>query len=158
MKNLILVFVCLAVMACSKDDKGFDVPAYVPEEIQADNFRVLREDFALLYKAMGNEALDAGGIRIDKVECFENEGGYTLSFSGNFPNGNILQFVASTSAFLVSGEYFGYNVVLQSGLVLYTPLNDEGRLGCREYNGKLQVICVGSPIVIGADFGLGEGE
>lgn len=157
MKNLIFVLAAMLLFSCSNDDdKGYELPPIVPEEVQADNFRLIREDFALLYKTFHNQSLDVEGIQIDKVECFEYEAGYALSFTGNYPNGDVLQFVAASDDSLATGTTLANHIDARSGLVLYAPYDSEGSLGCREYNGELEVVCVGGPMMLGWNMDVDE--
>lgn len=139
------------VIAKSKD--RFDLSLFVPENIRADNFRLVREDFAHLYEVAYQERLSADDIHIEMVEYAEYDRGYALFFTGKYANGDILEFIAATYPSLT--EMFctmeGYTYDIQSGLVFYAPYERGKHIGVNRFNGKLQIFCPEGLIMLGTD-------
>ena len=69
--------------------KGYELPDNVPAEVQADDFRIIREDFASFYEDFYHEALKVDKIKIRDVEYCAVKGGYALVFDVKFQDGKI---------------------------------------------------------------------
>lgn len=93
MKRLIFIIVCilgLSSFAWNEESyKNYRLPDNVPAEVQADNFRIIREDFARFYEDFYHEALKADKIKIRDVEYCAVKGGYALVFDVKFQDGKI---------------------------------------------------------------------
>lgn len=93
MKKLIFIIVCilgLSSFAWNEESyKNYRLPDIVPAEVQADNFRIIREDFARFYEDFYHEALKADKIKIRDVEYCVVKGGYALVFDVKFQDGKI---------------------------------------------------------------------
>ena len=139
------------VIAKSKD--RFDLSLFVPENIRADNFRLVREDFAHLYEVAYQERLNADDIHIEMVEYAEYEGGYALFFTSKYANGDVMKFVAVTSPSLTPDNIpmKMFSSDLQSGLMFYAPYERGKHIGVNRFNGKLQIFCPEGLIMLGTD-------
>lgn len=93
MKRLIFIIVCilgLSSFAWNEESyKNYRLPDIVPAEVQADNFRIIREDFARFYEDFYHEALKVDKIKIRDVEYCAVKGGYALVFDVKFQDGKI---------------------------------------------------------------------
>lgn len=93
MKRLIFIIVCilgLSSFAWNEESyKNYRLPDNVPAEVQADDFRIIREDFARFYEDFYHEALKADKIKIRDVEYCAVKGGYALVFDVKFQDGKI---------------------------------------------------------------------
>lgn len=93
MKKLIFIIVCilgLSSFAWNEESyKNYRLPDIVPAEVQADNFRIIREDFARFYEDFYHEALKVDKIKIRDVEYCAVKGGYALVFDVKFQDGKI---------------------------------------------------------------------
>ncbi len=93
MKRLIFIIVCilgLSSFAWNEESyKNYRLPDNVPAEVQADNFRIIREDFARFYEDFYHEALKVDKIKIRDVEYCAVKGGYALVFDVKFQDGKI---------------------------------------------------------------------
>lgn len=93
MKKLIFIIVCilgLSSFAWNEESyKNYRLPDNVPAEVQADNFRIIREDFARFYEDFYHEALKVDKIKIRDVEYCAVKGGYALVFDVKFQDGKI---------------------------------------------------------------------
>ena len=153
--NLIIGTKEKQVKVIAKSNDRFDLSLFVPENIRADNFRLVREDFAHLYEVAYQERLSADDIHIEMVEYAEYDRGYALFFTGKYANGDILEFIAATYPSL--SEMFctmeGYTYDIQSGLVFYAPYERGKHIGVNRFNGKLQIFCPEGLIMLGSDKG-----
>lgn len=93
MKRLIFIIVCilgLSSFAWNEESyKNYRLPDNVPAEVQADDFRIIREDFARFYEDFYHEALKVDKIKIRDVEYCAVKGGYALVFDVKFQDGKI---------------------------------------------------------------------
>lgn len=93
MKKLIFIIVCilgLSSFAWNEESyKNYRLPDNVPAEVQADDFRIIREDFARFYEDFYHEALKVDKIKIRDVEYCAVKGGYALVFDVKFQDGKI---------------------------------------------------------------------
>ena len=93
MKRLTFIIVCilgLSSFAWNEESyKNYRLPDNVPAEVQADDFRIIREDFARFYEDFYHEALKVDKIKIRDVEYCAVKGGYALVFDVKFQDGKI---------------------------------------------------------------------
>ena len=146
MKTCILLLACLIFLSCSKDE-DYNLPPEVPEEVQADGFRQVREDIALLYSTACHEEMNAGGIRINEAKYFELADGYALLLTGNYPNGDILQCAIVDGSISTSEAIFPVTCDLQLDYLYCLPYGD-GFLSCQLSNGRLTIGIVGESEVL----------
>lgn len=92
-RKLIFLFALVVAMGTNVQaqslKKGYELPDNVPAEVQADDFRIIREDFARFYEDFYHEALKADKIKIRDVEYCVVKGGYALVFDVKFQDGKI---------------------------------------------------------------------
>ena len=96
MAKLVFMFACifgLSSFVFGEDSrKDCKLPDDVPAEVRADDFRLIREDFARLYEAFCHEALEADKIKIRDVEYCAVKGGHALVFDAKLQGGNSIRF------------------------------------------------------------------
>ena len=88
------IFICMLGLSSFAMDrsKDYKLPDKVPAEVQANNFRLVREDFAHFYNTYYKENLKANEIQVEDVNYYEMKNGYALIFQCKLPNGNSIQF------------------------------------------------------------------
>ena len=144
LKFFILVFVCFSEYLPIKAEarnKDYKLPDNVPAELQADNFLLIRKDFASFYfNYYGKEDLQPDVIQVTDVDYYGLKKGYALVFSFNLPNGECVQFG------LCDGE--GIKMDGQKGTVSFTCdvkpdmlyfSSTKGNMNCQLENGYLRI-------------------
>ena len=153
MKNLIFVLAAMLLFSCSDDDKDYGLPPEVPGEVQSDDFRSIREDFALLCRNCYQENWQADDIQITKVDYYSLTEGYALLFTyqraGELGQFCVTQGVKSTS-FGTDAVTVFERLPFQTDFEFNMPTGD-GRLSCVA-NGdtfRIEIIGEGSQLVHG---------
>ena len=92
-KQFLVLFALVVAMGVNLQaqslKKDYKLPDSVPAEVQADDFRIIREDFARFYEDFYHEALKVDKIKIRDVEYCAVKGGYALVFDVKFQDGKI---------------------------------------------------------------------
>ena len=103
-KKILYLFALVVAMGTNVQAQSlkndYKLPDNVPAEVQADDFRIIREDFARFYEDFYHEALKADKIKIRDVEYWDKikirdveycavKGGYALVFDVKFQDGKI---------------------------------------------------------------------
>ena len=156
MKKIIFILIVILLPSCEKDNKEYNLPPEVSEELQANDFCVIREDFAIFYNsALRGKNLQADEIQINDIVYYSFNQSYALLFTCQI-FGKINQFCITNQQdrnqiFIMEEEYYLFDQLrFQTDFEFWMPIGD-GRLSCKvnEDTLRIEVVGEGSRLVNG---------